>query len=61
MKPTLTFTHRPLSRPLAPLPAAELPLVLSLSNQSSMAAYGKARELPDEWRTPPANVSLIQE
>jgi hypothetical protein len=47
--------------PLALLPAAEPPLVLIPSGQSNMADYGKAAELSDEWRTPPANVSLIHE
>jgi hypothetical protein len=51
----------PLLAPLALLRAAEPPLVLILSDQSSMAAYGKSAELPDEWRPPPANISLIHE
>jgi hypothetical protein len=45
--------------PLALLHAAEPPLVLILSGQSNMAGYGKAGELSEEWRTPPANVTLI--
>ena len=40
------------------LPAAEPPLVLILSGQSSMAGYGKAAELSDDGCMPPANVNL---
>jgi hypothetical protein len=47
--------------PLALLHAAEPPLVLILSGQPNMAGYGKAAELSDEWRNPPANVILTHE
>lgn len=41
------------------LHAAEPPFVLILSGQSNMAGVGKAGELSQEWRTSPANVTLM--
>lgn len=45
--------------PLTALLAAEPPLVIILSGQSNMAGYGKAAQLSEEWRTAPANVTLM--
>jgi hypothetical protein len=59
MEPALTLLAALLLAPLAGLHAAEPPLVLILSGQSNMAGHGKSGELPEEWRTPPANVMLI--
>ena len=59
LKPTLSILTALLLAPLAVLSAAEPPLVLILSGQSNMAGYGMAAELSDEWRTPPANVTLM--
>lgn len=58
MKSTIALLTALLLTPLA-LHAAEPPLVLILSGQSNMAGYGKAGELSQEWRTPPANVTLM--
>ena len=59
MKLTRFFLTALLLAPLSLLRAAEPPLVIILSGQSNMAGYGKAGELSEEWRTPPANVTLI--
>ena len=44
---------------LATLRGAEPPLVLILSGQSNMVGVGQAGQLSPEWRTPPANVTLM--
>jgi hypothetical protein len=41
------------------LQAAEPPLVLILSGQSNMNGVGQAGQLSLKWRTPPANVTLM--
>ena len=45
--------------PQAALRSAEPPLVLILSGQSNMVGQGQSGQLSPEWRTPPANVTLM--
>jgi hypothetical protein len=58
MKLFLTLTAL-LLVPMAALRSAEPPLVLILSGQSNMVGVGQAGQLSPEWRTPPANVTLM--